>query len=228
MIRRGPNPFTALPGMLLALGLVLAAACPALADGASFMRSLSALGDRSPGSPGLARAADMVEAEFRRLFPEGTIGRQSFHLPVQVQDGASLKIASTGHTEPLRQLRANALSPGAVAPPGIKGPLLYVAEGRVADFNDLSVQDSVVLMDMDSGKDWNNAAMLGARALIFVGTGGDGGPAPRPRFENKFELTPVDFPIFWISRERAEALFGANLTADGPRLLGEALSLIHI
>lgn len=222
MTRRGPHISTALPAVLLGFVLVLAAACPALADGAAFMRALSELGDRSPGSPGLARAADMVEAEFRRHFPDGTIGRQSFHLPVQIQEGATLKIAATDHVEPLRQLRANALSPGAVAPPGIDGPLLYVSGGRVADFNGLPVQGAVVLMDMDSGKNWNNAAMLGARGLIFVGTGGDGGVGPRPRFESKFELTPVDFPIFWISRERAKALFGHDLPANGPRALGEA------
>jgi hypothetical protein len=222
MTRRGPHLPIALAALVLAFGLVLTAGTPALADGAAFLRELSALGDRSPGSPGAAQAADMVEAGFRRLFPNGTIGRQSFHLPVQVQEGATLTVAATGHVEPLRQLRANALSPGAVAPPGITGPLLYAGRGRVADFDGLDVQGAVVLMDMDSGKNWNNAAMLGARGLIFVGSGGDGGPAPRPRFKNKFDLTPVDFPVFWISRERAAALFGGDLPAQGPHALGKA------
>ncbi|EGB15079.1 protein of unknown function DUF214 [Pseudodesulfovibrio mercurii] len=216
MTRRGPHIFTA----LLALFLVAAAACPALADGADFLRRLSELGDRSPGSPGVAKAADMVEAEFRRLFPDGTLGRQSFHLPVQVQEGATLTVAASGMVEPLRQLRANALSPGAVAPPGINGPLLYAGRGYLTDFDGMAVEGSLVLMDMDSEKNWNNAAMLGARGLIFVGEGGDGGAAPRPRFHAKFELTPVDFPIFWLSRERAEALFGADLLTRGPHELG--------
>ncbi|XXJ18327.1 FtsX-like permease family protein [Desulfovibrio caledoniensis] len=33
----------------------------------------------------------------------------------------------------------------------------------------------------------------------------------------------MDFPIFWISRERAEALFGHGLTSGGPRVLGKAV-----
>ncbi|WP_207260718.1 FtsX-like permease family protein [Desulfovibrio sp. Huiquan2017] len=217
MTRRGPQLFTA----LLAVFLVAASVRPALADGADFLRRLSALGDRSPGSTGVARAADMVEAEFARLFPDGTLGRQSFHLPVQVQEGATLTVKATGAVESLRQLRANALSPGAVAPPGIDGPLLYAGPGTVADFDGLNVEGALVLMDMDSGKNWNNAAMLGARGLIFVGEGGDGGAAPRPRFSSKFELTPVDFPVFWLARERAEALFGRDLTTRGPHELGQ-------
>ena len=206
--------------LLVMLCAVLSAA-PAHADGAAFLHRLVALGDRTTGSPGASRAADMVESEFRHFFPHATIGRQSFHVPVTVQTGATLFIKGSQRTVDIRQLRSNALSPGAVAPPGIDGSLLYVGQGAVSDFNGLDVEGAVVLMDMDSGKNWNNAAMLGARALIFVGRGGDGGPAPKALFENKFELTPVDFPIFWISREWAKSLFGTGFIERGPQQLGE-------
>jgi len=212
MVRRGLHIF-------LIAALLLATTVPAHADGADFLRQLANLGDRSPGTPGAKQAADMVEAEFKAILPRAETGRQTFHIPVPVQEGASLTLTGSGRTVALRQLRANALSPGAVAPPGIDGPLLYVARGRVSDFNGMNVQGSVALMDMDSGKNWNNAAMLGARALIFVGRGGDGGPAPRPLFESKFELTPVDFPIFWMSRERAKSLFGTGFSQSGPKQL---------
>ncbi|MEF2230460.1 MAG: FtsX-like permease family protein [Pseudodesulfovibrio sp.] len=200
----------------------LAAPAPARADGADFLRRLADLGDRSVGAGGAAKAADMVEAEFRRLFPAATVGRQSFHVPVTVQTGASLTLAGSGRVIELKQLRANALSTGAVAPPGVDGPLIYAARGRVADFNGLDVEGAVVLMDMDSAKNWNNAAMLGARALIFVGSGGDGGPAPRPLFESKFELTPVDFPMFWMPGGQAAALLGGDGQGAGPRPVGAA------
>ncbi|BCS89351.1 FtsX-like permease family protein [Pseudodesulfovibrio sediminis] len=210
MIRRG------LFGALL-IALICAMGTPALADGAEFLHTLANLGDRSIGSPGAHKAADLVEAELRSLLPGSTIGRQTFHLPVVIQEGAQLAIQDTNRTVHLKQLRANALSPGAIAPPGIDGPLIYVAQGRIADFNGLDVLGSVVLMDMDSGKNWNNAAMLGARALIFVGRGGDGGEAPRALFESKFELTPVDFPIFWMSREQAKGIFGTGIIRNGPK-----------
>ena len=205
---------------LVLCGTILAVAAPARAGGEALLRRLAALGDRSVGTEGAARAADMVEAEFRRLFPGATVGRQSFHVPVTVQTGASLTL-DTGREIGLKQLRSNALSPGAIEPPGADGPLLYAAGGAVTDFNGLDVDGAIVLMDMDSGKNWNNAAMLGARALIFVGSGGDGGPAPRPLFESKFELTPVDFPLFWMSRAQADALLGADAQA-GPRAVGRA------
>jgi len=202
--------------------LAMAITVPAFADGADFLRKLSDLGDRSIGSPGAAKAADMVETEFKKLLPQAAvIGRQFFHVPAPIQEGAQLIIKSSGRSSDLKQLRTNALSPGAVAPPGIDGPLIYVGPGQVADFNGLDVEGSVVLMDMDSGKNWNNAAMLGARALIFVGRGGDGGPAPRSLFESKFELTPVDFPIFWVSRVRAKSLFGTGFIPKGPQQLAE-------
>ena len=144
--------------------LMLMVSIPAFADGVDFLRSLSSLGDRSIGTPGADKAADMVEAEFKRLLPKASIlERQTFHVPVPMQEGAQLTLAGSGRRTELKQLRANALSPGAVAPPGIKGVLIYVGSGRVADFNGLNVEGSVVLMDMDSGKNWNNAAMLGAR-----------------------------------------------------------------
>ncbi|WP_247648437.1 FtsX-like permease family protein [Pseudodesulfovibrio sp. zrk46] len=203
--------------------MALISAIPAQANGFEFLHRLSELGDRSIGTPGAARAADMVENEFRKLFPSVLIGRQSFHVPVTVPAGAELHLRGGGHKVALKQLRSNALSPGAVTPPGLMGPMLYAGQGNVADFNGMDVQGSVVLMDMDSGKNWNNAAMLGARALIFVGSGGDGGEVPRARFENKFELTPVDFPMFWMSREQAKTLFGTGFLREGPAPLGDVM-----
>ncbi|WP_285906612.1 FtsX-like permease family protein [Pseudodesulfovibrio pelocollis] len=189
-----------------------------------FIEKLAALGDRSPGTPGAVRAADMVEAEFTRLFPDAVTGRQSFRVPVVAAGGAELRVMGTGRSASLRQLRVNALSPGAVAPPGLRGPLLYVGQGEVKDFNGLDVEGAVVLMDMDSSKNWNNAAMLGARALIYLGEEGDGGPSPRSLFDSKFELTPVDFPLFWMGGEEARALFGQDVAAAGPR----RLAMVHL
>jgi hypothetical protein len=212
---------------VLACLVLWAAAVPAstAADAAvsrDFVHRLAALGDRSPGTPGAARAADMVEAELRRLLPAASVvGRQSFRVPVVVPGGAELRIMGAGgmgRPVALRQLRVNALSPGAVEPPGIHGPLLYVGKGDVADFNGLDVEGAVVLMDMDSGKNWNNAAMLGARALIYLGEEGDGGASPRSLFDSKFELTPVDFPFFWMDGGQARSLFGLD-PAAGPRQL---------
>ncbi|MUM77095.1 FtsX-like permease family protein [Pseudodesulfovibrio sp. F-1] len=216
MIRRWLLALASL--VLLAPAALAASGMPGGLHG-DFVRRLAELGDRSPGTPGAARAAAMVEAEFSRLFPGALTGRQTFRVPVVAAGGAELRVMGTGRSAGLRQLRVNAMSPGAVAPPGLRGPLLYVGQGEIKDFNGLDVEGAVVLMDMDSGKNWSNAAMLGARSLIFLGEASDGGPSPRSLFDSKFELTPLDFPLFWMDVEQARTLFGQDVASGGPRRL---------
>ncbi|WP_147819925.1 FtsX-like permease family protein [Salidesulfovibrio onnuriiensis] len=220
------RPALRLAAVLAAL-LTLLAASAAFA-GEDFLRRMAAMGDRSPGTPGAQAAADAVAEEFRRLVPANTsagetgriIGRQSFRVPVVRSYGADLVLPEQGRIH-IKQLRTNVLSPGAIEPPGLGGRLLYVGQGHLKDFNGLDPEGAVVLMDMDSGKNWNNAAVLGARALIFVGTGG--GPTPSAFFVNKVELTPVDFPMFWISKSQAAELFGENVNESKPMDLGDVL-----
>ena len=62
-------------------------------------------------------------------------------------------------------------------------------------------------MELESGKNWLYAADLGAKALIYV----DRGESPKILFEEKFELSPVQFPRFWVSRDRLQELFPAGI-----------------
>jgi hypothetical protein len=64
-------------------------------------------------------------------------------------------------------------------------------------------------MEFDSGKNWLNAANLGAKALIYV----DRGITPKTFFEEKTELTPIQFPRFHIPLDQARELFGDFETA---------------
>ena len=89
---------------------------------------------------------------------------------------------------------ANSISPGTLPADGARGPLIYAGNGELTDFNGLDVSDAIVLMEMTSGKNWLNAANLGARALIYI----DRGDTRRPLFRDKFELSPIDFPRFWV------------------------------
>ncbi|WP_243544599.1 FtsX-like permease family protein [Pseudodesulfovibrio tunisiensis] len=208
---------------LLCLGLLLMLAGQGRAADSRFLHSLVELGDRSLGTPGLARAADLVEAEFRRVAPENSrFGRQAFHVPALEEGGAWLIPAESGKVITLKQLRVNALSPGAIEPPGLDGPLIYAGQGRTSDFNGMEVLGAIVLLDMDSGKNWNNAALLGARSLIFVAGAEESGPVPRAVFNPKFELTPVDLPMFWMSRAEAREAFGTGFSLLGPHELGRA------
>lgn len=196
--------------LVLGLGLENTAAAPLK----EYVERFAALGDRSVGSPGNAQAADIVEQVFEQTAAQarqsGTqdpiIGRHQFQVPVIRNQQSLLHLVKEGRSEELRPLTLNALSTGAIAEPGIEGPLIYVGEGRLQDFNGSDVKDAVVLMDMDSGKNWQNAALLGAQALIYIDKDLPEA-ATRGMFEQKLELTPIDFPRFWMRESRAAKLF---------------------
>ena len=61
---------------------------------------------------------------------------------------------------------------------------------------------SVVLIDFNSSTKWINAAMLGAKAVVFI----EPETTIRGEAENKFLTVPANIPRFWISRTDAEKL----------------------
>lgn len=183
------------------------------------IRAFAALGDRSVGSEGARQAADAIEQYFTDLSQgrEGwVVGRQMFQTPV-IQTHSSI-IELNGRQTRLTPLLLNALSAAAIPHPGVSGEILYVGKGELGDFNGLDVHGAFVLMDMDSGKNWQNAAMLGARALIYIDD--NQGGARRGLFEDKFELTPIDFPRFWMKRAQAQTVFGGVINLDSPGASG--------
>jgi hypothetical protein len=115
---------------------------------------------------------------------------------------------------PIRPLWGNAVTPQTVAPPGIKAPLVYVGRGDLHDLNGKAIEGGIILMEFDSGKNWLHVANLGAKALIYV----DRGKASRVRFEEKFELSPIQFPRFWMPARQLEDLFPGFETRPAGRL----------
>lgn len=157
---------------------------------------LSAYGDRSTGSAGARQAADYIQNTFTQQGYE-TVGRFGLTVPIRRHTDSTLRLSPEGPPLAVRPLLANSISPGTLPEAGVTGPLVYAGQGELADFNGLDVSDAIVLMEMTSGKNWLNAANLGARALIYI----DRGHTRRPLFQDKFELSPIDFPRFWVSRD---------------------------
>ena len=81
----------------------------------------------------------------------------------------------------------------------IDEPGEFVAAGESSIF---LPQGSIVLVDFNSGTRWINAAMLGAKAVIFI----EPETTIRGEAENKFLTVPANIPRFWISKEDAEEL----------------------
>ena len=69
-------------------------------------------------------------------------------------------------------------------------------------------------MELDSGKNWLYTADLGAKALIYL----DRGNSTKTLFEEKFELSPIQFPRFWMPLDRVQELFHDFETRPAGRL----------
>jgi hypothetical protein len=180
------------------------------------IQKMAALGDRSTGTLGSRKGADLIQQAFESFGSE-RVGRQRFLLPVTHYQNASLAVK--GQSAIIRPLKLNALHPEVTTPSGLKGPLFYVGKGQLHNFNGTEVEGSIVLMEMESGKNWLNAAMLGAKGLIFV----DRGSTTKGFFEEKRELTPIRFPRFWMPLSQARSLFGSFETAAGGLVAPDAV-----
>jgi hypothetical protein len=166
------------------------------------IRNLSALGDRSTGSPGNVAAAAYIKDRFNSLGIE-TVGSHQFEVAKIEAQNSILAIPERNLTLSLRPLRSNAVTPQTIPSPGIKAPLVYVGSGDFHELNGKAIEDAVILMELESGKNWMYAADLGARALIYL----DRGNSAKIHFEEKFELSPIQFPRFWISLDQIQELF---------------------
>jgi hypothetical protein len=175
---------------------------------------LAALGDRSTGSPGAGRAAAVIRGWFESL-NLGTVGRQYFLTPVKDYGRCFLTVEGSPKPIPIRPADLNVLTPAAAD--ALDGPLIDAGPGEVSDFNGRDVAGSIVIMDLDSGKNWMNAAMLGARAVIYVDRPKSGDPAAKGEYQDKLELTPIQFPRFWMDAETAAGVL--------PKDLGKRVSL---
>ena len=183
------------------------------------IRALSALEDRSTGTPGNKAAAEYIAKRFSDLgFKE--IGVHRFSVPVLQHQNSTLFLTDQNLKIPLFPIQSNAISPGTIPPQGFSGPLVYAGSGNLADFNGKTLEGAIVLMELDSGKNWQNAANFGAKALIYV----DRGPTTKTFFKEKIELSPIPFPRFWIPLQEAQALFGPFESAGN----GQVAAAVHL
>ncbi len=174
---------------------------------------LSAVQDRSTGTSGNATAAAYIK---KRLSGMGfdIIGSQRFAVPVIHHRDSRLKTSDTSPSISILPYIGNAVVPQTIPAPGIKAPLVYAGAGEPQAYNGKQVEGAVVLMELDSGRNWEYAATMGAHAIIYV----DRGNSPNSLFKDKFELSPIQFPRFWMPFEQARNLFGLFENPDVARV----------
>lgn len=184
------------------------------------IQKLSSFADRSTGTAGNKAAADYIKAKLSQLDFE-IVDSQLFATPVIQYGKSSLSIPDRGITIPIRPINSNAISPHKIAEPGISGPLVYVGSGEFNELSGKTVEDAIILMEFESGRNWLSTADLGAKALIYL----DRGNSPKIFFEEKFELSPIQFPRFWMSLDQVKGLFPDFETMPGGRL-AEQIQLV--
>ncbi|MCE5238206.1 M28 family peptidase [bacterium] len=170
-----------------------------------FVAQLAGLGSRVTGYPGCARAARLVEQQFRNLGLEVSTEKFNVLVPVPRYDAkgraASISIAG-GQEFEILPLWPNLVQMPKTPPGGLSGRLIYAGKGDLQSFNGQDVADSIVMLDFDCGREWFNAPLLGAKAVLFI----EPLETIRGEAEQKFLSMPVNIPRFWIPKETSDLL----------------------
>ncbi|MCP4673695.1 MAG: hypothetical protein GY857_20605, partial [Desulfobacula sp.] len=162
----------------------------------------SSAGNRSCGSKGAKLSAQFIQSYFKNLGFDNT-GTQTFQSPVRAKTKTTIQIEKTGEIFDIDPFLSNTISPGTIDKKGLTGNIVYVGRGEIKDFNNKIIKDSIILMDLDSGGNWINALSLGAKAIIYVYTA----VLDKFLFKDKLELSPLNFPRFIMSEQKADRLF---------------------
>ena len=181
--------------------------------------ALSTHGSRLAGYDGDRFAADLIERELIAAGVENVM-REPYDVVVPMDHGASLELESPhpgSFGTPRRRFELQSLWPNLVrtntlGPDGLEGDLIYGGSGQYGDFDGKEVEGSIVLMEFNSGRNWRNAAALGAAAVIFIE------PEKTTRIESfaKWSWTPVHLPRFWLDRSSADLLRDALRSGSLP------------
>ena len=163
--------------------------------------TLSSFESRTTGSAGYEKAAVYIEQRLQNMGLEPK--SHYYEVPVRRFLGATLSLEGKSH--PLKPFIYNSITPEATD--GVlSAPLYYVGKGNLQDLNGKDIKNSIVLMDFDSGRNWQVLASLGAKAVIYLENKTAAGNV---FFSEKQELSPLQFPCFWMKEKTAAQLFGS-------------------
>ncbi|MFT5700304.1 MAG: ABC-type lipoprotein release transport system permease subunit [Desulforhopalus sp.] len=164
------------------------------------IETFSSFESRTTGSNGYRKSVKFIKDELEAI---DLVPKSFFYdLPVRRFLGAQIKL--NGKDYPLTPLIYNAITPEATDGT-ITAPVYYVGKGNLTDLDGKDLKNSIVLLDFDSGRNWQRLASLGVKAAIFL----QGSTSQAKMFfSEKEELTPLQFPCFFMEKKEAESIFG--------------------
>lgn len=183
--------------------------------------TLASFGSRVAGYPGAAQAEAYVRERLEGIGLTD-ITEQEFDLVSPVDKGSSLTLAS-GETVPLHAVWPNLVVGSTVVPDGTDAPLVYGGGGTLEELDGLPLDGSIVLLDFNCGTRWLNAAMLGAKAVIFL----EPEETTRQDASEKCSRVPVDFPRFYLTKADGAALLSRVREASPGSVTGALESRVE-
>ena len=177
----------------------------------SHVYNFSSFGTRVTGTEGCNQAASYIYNYLKSL-PNVSVIKQEYNITVPVDEGASITLLNKGR-EIIKAypLWPNLVQASPTPPEGLEGRLVYVGNGDYADFNKKFSPGDIVLMEFNTGNNWQKAAELGAKAVIFIE------PSTTNYFQElaKFSQTPVYFPRLLVSAVDGMRLKELSQASDG-------------
>jgi len=175
-----------------------------------YIANLSNFETRATGYVGCEKAADYIFQKFNE-FGLSDIHFEYYNVTVPVDLGANITVLiPENHFFRAYPLFPNDVQSCSIPPGGITGKLVYGGIGTLSALNYKEINGSIVLMEFNSGRNWINAAMLGAKAVIFL--------PPAENFDRSQGLAkstemPLYLPRLLVSKEDSRYLY--NLTQQG-------------
>gem|GEM_PF-469054 len=167
------------------------------------IQTLSSFGSRVTGYDGFYMAADYISDYWNSL--NLTVRSESFNVASPIVERAFLTVQLPNGSR--IELGVYPLWPNHVNPCPYQSPeegdnLVYASEGLPEDFDGLTVEDSFVLMDFNNRWYWKNAAIFGAKGVIFLE------PESTTCVEavQKTLSIPLNFPRLYVRGENASLL----------------------
>jgi len=129
---------------------------------------ISNLGSLLTGYPGADETGQYIYSKFNE-YGLHNVSYDEFNITVPVDYGAHLTVLSpTNNIVKLYSFWPNLIAPVKTPPGGITGKLVYVGSGSLDEMRGKPVNNSIVLMDINSQYHWVDAAKFGAKAAIFI------------------------------------------------------------
>ncbi len=193
MLRSRSNTGTAL---LLAGLLIGSVACGAGAAESRFISDIDALcraPHRLAATPEFNNAADYIVEQLREAGITNVM-RQSFTI---AQSETECYLEVNTQIVPMLAMRANLWQLPTSGTGEISGETIYAGDGSPEAYGKQQAEGKIVVLDYETARRWSDAFAMGARAVIFVETGGI------PESFQRFTDVSSDLPRFYVRKQDA-------------------------